>query len=366
MKKVLFALSSMNVGGTEKAFLNLMDTLSPEEYDVTLLLLEKSGGFLPFVPAWIKIETLDGYSAGMKSEIMDPPLKIVKNYLISGRIGRGLALLFSHILFKITANRVPYYKRVLKGKKNLTHYDTAIAFAGPFDFLSVYIAHFVSAEEKIQWIHFDVSQFHFNVETCRKLYDSFDKIYCVSDAARKSLLQKMPSVCDKTITRPNVVSFSLCRQLGEEPSEPLRKGGETILMTLGRLSSEKGQDIIPEIAKGLKEKGINFCWYLIGDGKLREIIEAKSSEYGLKENIVLLGTKTNPYPYLKQADIYVQTSVHEGFCITLAEAKAFELPIISTDCAGAHEQLDDIPRCHIVQRNDEDIMKAILSEVQYA
>ena len=356
----------MNVGGTEKAFLNLVDTLSPEEYDVTLLLLEAKGGFLPFVPSWIKIETLEGYSEGMDTEIMDPPLQVVKKYFLSGKIWRGMKLFLTHLWFKLTLNRVPYYKCVLGRKTNPVHYDTAIAFAGPFDFLSVYIAHFVKAEEKIQWIHFDVSKFHFNIETCRHLYETFDRIYCVSEAARQSLLQILPRVSGKTFTKPNIVSCNLCRKLSEEPSESLRKGNELILMTLGRLSSEKGQDIIPEIALGLKKEGLEFCWYLIGDGKLREVVEDKIKRYGLSENIVLLGTKTNPYPYLKQADLYVQTSLHEGFCITLAEAKAFDLPVISTDCAGAHEQLDGVSRCHVVNRDVDEMLRVIISEVSNA
>ena len=77
-----------------------------------------------------------------------------------------------------------------------------------------------------------------------------------------------------------------------------------------------------------------------------------------------MGTKTNPYPYLKQADLYVQTSIHEGFCITLGEAKVFGMPIISTEFAGAHEQLDGQMCCAVVQRSTTELCNAILEYLQ--
>lgn len=114
----------------------------------------------------------------------------------------------------------------------------------------------------------------------------------------------------------------------------------------------------------LKNHGIAFRWYLVGDGKLRPEIERKCAKYGVSDDVVFLGTMPNPYPYLKQADLYVQTSVHEGFCITLAEAKVFGLPIISTDCAGAHEQLDGVANCHVVRREVPEICNAMLAEIR--
>ena len=352
MKKILFLLNNMNIGGTEKSLLNLLGTLSPEEYDITLLLLEATGGFMEYIPSWVHVEVMSGYSL-MRKEILEPPLKIVKQYIKAKKIIRATCLAFCHLLFKLTDDRTLYYRYVLKGKARIQdEYDVAIAYAGPFDFLTVYVLYDIRAKEKIQWIHFDVSKFHFNAKMCCKLYPRFDQINVVSDEARKALLEKIPEIAPKTKTVLNTVSAEQCRALadmgrGFDADIP---GGGIRIVTVGRLSKEKGQDIIPEVAAYLKSRGIAFSWYLVGDGRLRPEIERKSAEYGVSDKVVFLGTTPNPYPYLKQADLYVQTSVHEGFCITLAEAKVFGLPIISTDCAGAHEQLDGVANCHMVRR----------------
>ena len=130
------------------------------------------------------------------------------------------------------------------------------------------------------------------------------------------------------------------------------------ILTVGRLYREKGQDIIPEVARQLKREGYDFKWYLIGEGSIRKEIEKKIEEYELKDTVILLGTKTNPYRFYKDATIYVQTSRHEGFGITIAEAKVFKLPIVSTDVAGAREQLKEKNEI-IVQFAPEELAKGI-------
>lgn len=362
MKKVLFLLNNMNIGGTEKSFLNLLETLSPEEYDVTLLLLEATGGFMEYIPSWVHVKTVPEY-VEMKPEIMSPPISVAKRYFREHKAWRAVRLLVGHLLYKLTGDRTPYFRIVEKGKPRLhEEYDVAIAYAGPFDFLTVYVLYDIQAKEKIQWVHFDVRKIYLNTKMCRKLYPQFDQINVVSDEARRALLEKIPEIAPKTKTVLNVVSAKQCQLLAERGNGFEDNYMGIRIVTVGRLSREKGQDIVPEVAARLKEYGVEFRWYLVGDGKLKPEIEQKCTEYGVSDDVVFLGTTPNPYPYLKQADLYVQTSVHEGFCITLAEAKVFGLPIISTDCAGAHEQLDGIDNCHVTQRQADDMCNAVLIE----
>ena len=111
-----------------------------------------------------------------------------------------------------------------------------------------------------------------------------------------------------------------------------------IILTVGRLTSEKGQIIIPEIVRLLIDKGIdNFIWYIVGDGNQRGKVQDKILEYQVNNYIKLEGVQKNPYPYYKGADLYVQTSLHEGYCITIAEALLFSKYVISTDVAGAYD-----------------------------
>lgn len=350
----------MNIGGTEKAFLNMLDIIPQEEYEVTLLLLEKTGGYMSMLPEWLNVEGIEDY-ATMRSEIMDPPLKVAKDYLSKGKVLRAIGLSMTHLVFKLSEDRTLYYRYVLGKKERKEKYDVAIAYCGPFDFLTVYVLYFVNAISKVQWIHFDVSKFHFNTKMCRKLYPKFQKICVVSDEARENLVKLIPEIKGKTKTFLNVVSKEKCHELAKRGNGFSDKYDGIRIVTVGRLSEEKGQDIVPEVASRLKRDGLDCRWYLIGDGKLREKIEERAREFQVKDEIVFLGTQVNPYPFLKDADIYVQTSIHEGYCITLAEARAFDLPIVSTECAGAHEQLDNRDNSYVVKRDAESIYKAIIS-----
>lgn len=359
-KKLLFMLISMNIGGTERSFLNLLYTLNPNEYDVTLLLLEKTGGYLEDVPSWVRVLDLDGYQK-IKPEIMDPPLAVAKQHMKNGRIRRALGIAINHVLFKLTKDRTAYYRYVLKDTAdNPQTYDVAVAYAGPMDFMTSYVLEHVSARKKIQWIHFDVSKFGFNVEFAKRYYPKFDKVYVVSDAAKEQLLNLIPEITDITETRHNVVSKEQCIKEAEKGEGFTDDFTGIRILTVGRLSKEKGQEIIPDVAKKLKEAGYNFRWYLIGSGKTEEEIRRKIDDYRLEENVILLGTIKNPFPYYAQCDLYVQTSLHEGYCISLAEAQAFNKPIVSTDVAGARESLTNKDREMIVEFDENALFDAIV------
>ncbi len=358
MKKVLYVLNNMNIGGTEKSFLNLVEDMSSEEYDITLLLLEKKGGFLEMIPARVHIEVLEKFDL-IKKEVMDPPISVARDYLRKGKLFAAAGILITHLLFKITHDRTSYYRFALRMVKKRRGYDEVHAYAGPFDFISALIVYRFIEGKKVQWIHFDVSKIWFDLGTSRILYRKMNEIRVVSEDAKKELLKLLPEVEEKTVVSRNRVSRESCRRMASNRLG-FTDGFKGIrIVTLGRLSKEKGQDIIPIIAAELKKKGYLFRWYLIGDGDLRSKIEEEIKKLDIGENVCLLGTILNPYPFLKDSDLYVQTSLHEGFCLSLSEARAFDLPVISTECSGAHEQLDGCSDCLIVPRSARKLFGAI-------
>ena len=131
------------------------------------------------------------------------------------------------------------------------------------------------------------------------------------------------------------------------------------IVTIGRLSYEKGQDLAIKVLARLIEEGEDVKWYCIGEGKSRADYESMIKEYGVEEKFILLGAKKNPYPYIKQADLYIQTSRHEGFCLTLAEAKCLHRAIITTDFTGAEEQIIDGENGIIVEANERALYEKI-------
>ena len=338
-EKILFMLTYMNLGGTEKAFLNLLDEINPQEYEVTLLLLEKKGELMNSIPEWVEVKVLENYDT-LKPLIMDPPLQLVKQNLSKMKIIKAFGLAFWHLVFKLTNDRSGYYRFILKDSPiRKENYDTVIAYAGPMDFISQYVIDKITAKRKVQWIHFDVSQCGFNIKFSQRLYPKFDNICVVSETAREELIKRVPAIKDKTSVVHNTVSKIKCMAQAESGSGFEDQFEGIRILTVGRLSEEKGQDIVPEIVKKLKESGQNIKWYLLGCGNLEKQIQEKIQEYNLQEKLILLGKKLNPYPFYKECDIYVQTSRHEGFCITVAEAKVFDLPIIATDVVGVRDQL---------------------------
>ena len=353
--KILFMIINMNVGGTEKALLNMIDDIDNTKYDVTILMLEKYGGFMNQIPKWVNIKYVDEYKY-IKNIYNNPPIKVVKELKKQRKIIKVLYIAFSHLIYKITNDRSAYFRCILKECKVVDEeYDIAIAYAGPMDLISYYVLYKIKAKNKFQWIHFDVTKIYFNKVFSKKLYSKFNKIFVVSNEAKRKLDIMIPSLSSKTEVIHNVISKSKIQQMANEGLGFEDKFEGTRILTVGRLSKEKGQDMIMPVVSKLKSEGYNLRWYIIGDGNLRERCKQLISEYKLEENIILLGTKTNPYPYMNQCDIYVQPSRYEGYCTTTIEAKCLVKPILVTDVNGMSEQIQNNINGLIVDINIEDI-----------
>lgn len=338
-KKIVFMLINMNVGGTEKALLNMISEIPKSEYDITILMLEKYGGFLNAIPSHVNVDYVKEYN-DLKEVLNRPPKDVAVNLLKRGKIVSGVGLLFIHLLSKLLKNRNIFFKYVLKNVPNFkSEYDIAVAYAGPMDFISYFVVHKIKAKKKVQWIHFDVTKIGFDVSFAAKIYKKFDKVFVVSNEARNKLVELVPTVKKKSEIFLNLVSLGIILSQSKEGTgfndnfEGLR------ILTVGRLAMEKGQDLAIQVMRRLVKDGYNVRWYCLGEGSSRGNYERLIEEYNLQEHFILLGSEPNPYPYMDQCDIYVQPSRHEGYCITLAEARAFHKPIVTTKFTGAEEQI---------------------------
>lgn len=363
MKKVLFAVKNMNVGGVEKSLLSLLNTIDRTEYEVDLLLLEKYGGFMDAIPDWVNVIICKDYAA-IKNEVNLPPMQVIKSYFQNGRLGRAAKLLMAYAKTKATKDYSYYYKAVFSTVGRLPkHYDVAVSYTSIISYLTWYVNYHVDADVYVGWVHFDVSKIKPDRTMLLDLHKKMKKIYVVSQSALDAFTAMFPELKEISELRYNVVDKKQILALAEEPAEDIREPGVKTIVTLGRLTSEKGQDIVPEVAAKLKAVGLSFKWYLIGDGGLRRQIEEKSRALGVESAVILLGTKTNPYPYLKQADLYVQTSLYEGRCISIDEAMIFECGIISTKVSGVYEQMVNRRDCAVVERGEEELFSAILKMI---
>ena len=359
MKKILFMCINMNIGGTEKALLTMLNEMDRSKYEITLLMLEEYGGFLNQIPEGIKVMYLKEYKT-LKKFINDPPQLVAKELIKNRKIIKGLSVLFVYIISKLMKDISIYYKYILSNVDTLNEeYDIAIAYAGPMDFISYFVINKIKSKKRVQWIHFDISKIGFNVNFAKKIYDKFDKVFVVSNEGKDKLINFLPSLKDKTEVFFNIISCKMIEKMSYEGEGFSDDFDGTRILTVGRLSKEKGQDLIIPVLKKLKENGYKVRWYCIGDGPAKKEYEKLVDKLNIKDDFIFLGSKLNPYTYMKECNIYVQPSKHEGYCITLGEARCFNNPIVTTNFTGANEQIVNENTGLVCEISEEGIYKAI-------
>lgn len=359
MKKILFMCINMNIGGTEKALLTMLNKIDSSKYDVTLLMLEEYGGFLNEIPKFVKIKYVNEYNE-IKKFIKEPPQILSKKLIRDRKYIKAFNTLINYSLSKVTNDISYYYKYLLKNISSIEEeYDLAVAYAGPMDFITYFVINKIKARKKVQWIHFDITKIAFNKKFAEKNYKRFDRIFVVSEEGKNKLNELIPSIKEKTDVFKNIISSNLINNMANNSMGFNDKFNGIRILTVGRLSLEKGQDIILPVLIKLKENGYNVKWYCIGDGALKDDIERDIEKYEINDKYILLGAMTNPYPFMNECDIYVQTSRHEGYCITLAEARCFNKPIVTTNFTGSSEQIKNYKTGLIVNFDIDEIYSAI-------
>lgn len=359
MKKILFMCINMNIGGTEKALLTMLNEMDRSKYEITLLMLEEYGGFLNQIPDGIKVMYLKEYKA-LKKFINDPPQLLAKELIKNRKVIGGLSLLVIYIISKLMKDISIYYKYILRNVDTLNEeYDIAIAYAGPMDFISYFVINKIKSKKRVQWIHFDITKIGFNVNFANRIYDKFDKVFVVSNEGKDKLINFLPSLKDKTEVFFNIISCKMIEKMSYEGEGFSDDFDGTRILTVGRLSKEKGQDLIIPVLKKLKENGYKVRWYCIGDGPARKEYEKLVDELNIKDDFIFLGSKLNPYTYMKECNIYVQPSKHEGYCITLGEARCFNNPIVTTNFTGSNEQIVNENTGLVCEISEEGIYRAI-------
>lgn len=339
MYKIIFMVINMNIGGTEKALLSMIREMDRTKWNITILMLEEYGGFLSEIPDWVSVKYVDEYKS-LKSYLNEPPLSVLKKNVIEHKYLESSIIAILYFITKITGNLSYYYMYIFKNVKTLNeNYDIAVAYAGPMDFITYFIANKIKSEKKVQWIHFDIGKIHFNKRLASQLYKNFDKIFVVSKDGLGKFVKNFPKVKEKTQVFYNILDHKKIKRMADNGESFKDDFNGIRILTVGRLSEEKGQDLTISVLARLKSEGYKVRWYCVGEGGARSAYEKTINELNIEKDYVLLGARLNPYPYMKDCDIYVQSSRHEGYCITLAEARCFNNPIITTNFTGASEQI---------------------------
>lgn len=347
-RQILFVIDSLSCGGAEKSLVSLLPLLEYDKMDVDLLIVKAGGIFESYLPESIHRISLPEATGFRK--ILQPLCRF--RLSVSLRLRR---------LFGMERHGAELHWRAM----NLSfaplkkHYDAAVAYHQGFP--TFYVATKVDADKKFAWINADIRKAGYSERFNRSFYDNYCKIAAVSMVLCNML--EGTSYVDKAklCTVYDVLNTELIRQMAADDGfDDNLSAGTLRIVTVGRMTPPKNYALAVETAKRLRDGGLKFRWYFVGDGSERENIENRIEEYGLREHVSLLGMKSNPYPYMSGCDIYVQTSSFEGFCLTLREARILNKPVVSTNFSVVGDQIRDGENGLIAEMTPADLAEKIL------
>lgn len=331
-KRILICCNrTLNLGGIERALTTFLRAFDTENNEVILVLHDSKGVFHSELP-------LDDITVFYTDSLNTADY--LKNDLKSLRIGEVAKGIWNRLMLRLDHDwyaRIMYtYRIIQRGLIFPGYFDCAISFTSDYSDLSVVAA--VDTKKRVSFIHGDATQGKRAARLNDHLVRKMDRIYSVSERAKELFLVMHPECKDTVDVMHNVILPEEIRVKATESATDMENDGKISLCTVGRLSPEKGQQMIPKTAQLLRNAGWEFRWYLVGEGSLRRELEQEISNRNLQDYVILLGGKANPYPYMNNCDIYVQTSFSEAYCITVAEARVLCKPIVTTDAPGLREQ----------------------------
>ena len=352
-KKILFVINSLGLGGAEKSLTSLLNVMDYSRYSVDLLMFNPGGMFMTLLPKQVNILPQLNFlksNQSIKMQVLRP------KYLLA-RITASIGLCCNKGKNKLHPAQC-YWKyagfafNVLPG-----HYDAAIAWGQGNP--THYVARKVRAAKKIAVINADYEAAGHKKDFDRCYYREYQYIANVSDDLCSKSKQVFPEFNEKMMTLYDINNGEMIARMAEEKNPFVGESIPLKIVTVGRLVVPKGFDLAVSAAEILKRQGICFKWFFVGEGPERTRIEALIAQANLEKQIVLVGATDNPYVYMKHADIYVQTSRFEGYCLTLGEARMMNTPVISTNFDVVYNQLRDGENGLIVEMNPKAIADAI-------
>ena len=223
-------------------------------------------------------------------------------------------------------------------RTNQKEYDVAIGYAQGIP--TFYVVDKVKAKQKWGWVNVSYRPTGINYEFQERFYESLSHIVTVSNSAFDVFSEIYPQFKQKMLVIWDMLDANLIQKMAEIKKESQIDKSIPSLLTIARLNkTQKGYDIILEACKILRNRGLHFKWYAIGRGTYKEEMEHFIAENQLKETFIFLGTTSNPYPYIKDATIYVQTSRHEGYGLSIAEARILNTPVVTTEFDAVYNQM---------------------------
>ncbi len=344
-KKLLFIINTMGRAGAETALTELLNRLDAMgDFDLSLYAMIPCGEMFHRVPDRVRILNKHRYNGSLLS--FPGRIQIAKSILssffyrmtgfrmtgyllhnIKEQRASGNRIQYDKLLWRLLANGQPAMKET---------YDLAVSFIEGAS--AYFLADKVSARHKAAFIHIDYNRAGYTPFMDRNCFSGMEKIFVVSDEVGEKFCSVYPEYRNKIQLFRNLLDIEGIRARSRD--EGFLDSFQGIrLVTVGRLHPQKGYDIAIEALSRLKRDGYPVRWYILGEGMERKRLEMLIKKYGVEDSFLLLGAKDNPYPYIKQADLYVHATRYEGKSIAIEEAQILGKAIVASDCTGNREQI---------------------------
>lgn len=322
-KKVLFFIGDLSGGGAEKVLTDIVRNIDSTKYDITVMTMKDEGVYIEEVKKHARYRTC------FKT-------------LIPGRHLTKKAFNIIRLKIREYICKLPmkYFYRIVIREK----YDIEIAFLE--DISTKIIANSANkSSKKYSWVHTDLEnnnwsiKFFENFEEQKNIYKRFDKIICVSESAKTAFERKF-DIHENVFVQYNPIDENSIILKANEKIDDIAINNKFKIVTVGRLSRQKGYDRLLEVFKRLLDDGFDIELWILGEGVERKEIQEFVKENTMSGNVYIIGFKTNPYKYMKKCNLFVCSSRYEGFSLAVAEAMILGLPVVSTKCTGPEELLE--------------------------
>ncbi len=362
---ILIVINDLGSGGAQRSLISFLQCLADksllDKYNIDLLVSDCAGIFLERVPS--KVNILDTAKNIMWMNCPLSNRRLLNNvsfeavmyklkWIITRKINIASGNFYTgKILWENWKKVIP------KMKKN---YDVAISYMDGWP--NYYVIEKVQARKKVLWIHNEYQKLNYDANYDINYYSECDKIITISKECLNSFVSVFPEYKDKICILENITLARdiLCKAEDNVASEFVNRKNILKILSIGRLSQQKAFDLAIMAARRLREKKVEFFWLILGEGPDRSTLEKLIHDNHLEQCVVLAGIKSNPYPYIKECDIFVQTSRFEGKSIVLDEAKIFAKPIVVTNYDTVYDSISHMENGLISEMDAESIALNII------
>ena len=342
MVRILFIIPEFKFGGTVISTYNMISVLSSEKYQIDVLAMTHQGSVKDLYEA-NKINILEEniFLSSLTGKFQEEKTFLRKCFFLFNKIIRRFLLLLNKDYLGVV------YKRVAKA---YTNYDVVVACQ---EGVATEFASYITVSKKIAWFRSECKYWINEVDPSLsiakkkavKVYQKYNNIVCVSETTRRDMIDVLPELSSRVVAIHNIQDVtSIVNKSLEHFSDDRFNTDVFTIISIGRMSPQKRFAHIPEIAYKLKKSGCHFKWYIIGGGNTYNEYDNllfNINQFDVKDCVLLLGEKLNPYPYIVKSNLLVNTSYIEACPRVVIEAKILQVPVICADFSSAYEFITD-------------------------